>query len=73
VLRNRKPLKAPKALTAMTVAPENGVLRKKRRSRSGSARRGSYQQRATTAAAQMAKRERISVEVQPWVGPSMME
>ena len=41
VLRNRKPLSAAKPQIAMTVAPENGALRKNRRSIRGSTRRGS--------------------------------
>jgi hypothetical protein len=70
--RNRKPLIAANAHTAMTVAPENGTLRKKRRSRSGSVRRGSYATSAATAAAPSMKQPRISADRHPASGPSMI-
>jgi len=41
VFKNKKPPSAAKAATAMSVAPEKGMDRKKRNSMSGSVRRGS--------------------------------
>jgi hypothetical protein len=52
VLRNKNPAWAASAATAIKAAPENGALRKKRTSISGSRRRGST---STSAAAQFAR------------------
>ena len=41
MITKSNPPRAPKAQTAITVAPENGALRKNRGSSSGSSRRGS--------------------------------
>ena len=56
----------------MTVAPENGTLRKKRGSSSGSVRRDSYAGSATSATRPSTKQPTISGEPQPVAGPSMM-
>ena len=72
VLRNRKPPSAANALTAITVAPENGALRKNLRSSSGSRRRGSYVSSAPRATADRQKQPMISGERQPCPGPSMI-
>lgn len=69
---NRKPPRAPNAHTAMTVAPLNGALRKKRRSISGSARLGSYRISPVSAHSATPAKDRISGDVQPATGPSMI-
>ncbi len=72
MLRKRKPPSAAKAQTAVTVAPANGALAKNRGSTSGSATRRSQSGKATSAASAAAARARISGEVQPLAGPSMI-
>src|SRR5687768_1534764 len=56
----------------MTVAPENGTLRKKRSSSNGSVRRDSHTSSETSAASPSAKQPTISGEDQPATGPSMI-
>ena len=72
MLRNRKPPCAANAHTAIVLAPENGALRKKRISISGSRRRSSYQTRATKQASEKANRPSVPAEVQPALGASMI-
>ena len=72
MLRKRNPASAANALTAITVAPENGALRKNLRSSSGSRRRGSTTSRAASAAADTQKQPTISGDPQPCRGPSMI-
>ncbi len=72
MFRNRKPPSAANAHTAVTVAPVNGALRKNRGSTSGSATRRSQNGNASSAASATAASARISGEVQPWPGPSMI-
>ncbi|KEF05917.1 hypothetical protein DF17_17100 [Streptomyces rimosus] len=72
MLTNRKPPSAANAQTATTVAPLNGALRKNRRSISGSARRRSYHSSPASAATAVAAKPRISGEVQPADGASMI-
>ena len=72
MLRKRKPPREAKAAIAITVAPENGMERKKRRSIRGSARRGSQRRSPIREAIVTAKAAMISREVQPRLGASMM-
>ena len=70
--RNRNPDNAENPQTAISVAPENGALRKNRGSSSGSSRRRSYRTSDTNAAAQSTKHPMISGEPHPADCPSMI-
>ncbi len=70
-MRNRNPPSAARAHTAVTVAPANGALRKKRRSIRGSAWRSSYGTRQASASAATAKQASVRGEPQPAAGASM--
>jgi hypothetical protein len=72
VFRNKKPLSPTNAATAMTVAPENGALLKKRNSSSGSRLRPSNAMSATSPTPAAQNRLRMSAELQPRLGPSMI-
>jgi hypothetical protein len=61
-----------KAATAMTVAPEKGMERKKRRSIRGSARRGSQRSSPTSDPRATAKAPMITPEDHPRLGASMI-
>ena len=69
MFRNRNPPSAANAQIAIVLAPENGALRKKRISTSGSRRRSSYSTSATKLASENANSARIPGEVQPARGP----
>ena len=69
---NKNPPSEAKAATAITVAEANGVDRKKRTSMSGSARRGSHASRPTRDRADRAKAVRMTGDVTPWPGASMI-
>ncbi len=71
VFRNRKPPSTPNASTAITLAPLNGTLRKKRTSSSGWNRRDSTRTSATAATAATANMATISGEPHPADGPSI--
>ncbi len=72
MLRNRKPPSAANALTAIAVAPENGALRKKRSSISGSRRPARRARASVSAAAESANRPTVWAESQPASGASMI-
>ena len=68
---NRNAPHAAKPLTAVIVAALNGMLRKKRRSRNGSARRDSYRRNTAKAAAATAAMAMTRALVHPSTGPSI--
>jgi len=72
LFRNRKPENAPTAPMAITVAPENGALRKNRNSSSGLTRRGSWASSVPTATSAKASRPSVVGDVQPACGASMI-
>ena len=65
MIRSRNPANAHSPVTAVSAAPENGMLRKNRRSTSGSARRGSQATNTASAAAAAAKHSRIRGPAHP--------
>jgi len=71
-VKKRKPPAAAKAHTAIVVAPENGMLRKKRISISGSGRRSSYQTSAPRQSSENANSAIVPADVQPALGASMI-
>ena len=73
MFRNKKPPSAANVATAIALAPENGALRKKRISSSGSGRLSSYATSATKDAAATANSVSDPAEVQPARGASMIE
>ena len=72
MFRNRKPPSAANAQTAIVLAPENGALRKKRISSSGSRRRSSYSTSATKHTSEKREQREDPGEVQPARGASMI-
>ena len=72
MFRNKNPPSPANAQIAIVLAPENGALRKKRISTSGSRRRSSYSTSATKLAIENANSATISAEVKPARGPSMI-
>ncbi len=65
MFRNRNPPRAANVQIAIVLAPENGALRKKRISISGSRRRSSYSTSATKHTSENANSARMPAEVQP--------
>src|ERR1700689_1646343 len=72
LFRYRNDPRAAKATTAITFAPENGMLRKSRSSSSGWLRRGSYHTMPARDAAVTANAATIAGDDQPSRGPSMI-
>ena len=68
---NRKAPQPVSASTAVTVAPANGMLRKKRRSMNGSWRRDSKARNPVKASAATVRTARVPGSVQPFDGASM--
>ncbi len=72
MVRKRNPALAAIAQTAVALAALNGTDLKKRRSISGSARRGSYLSRISRAVTETRKKPRVWTENQPLAGPWMI-